>query len=271
LIINIGEIQVLAINFRNEVTSHIHIIIFYAWRLRPYASAPILVLFYNINAPNNNESIEQLISFHSDAKTSAKECVFTTLVQGINDLILFNFIVNILTSSNLVPHYNEIVVKLCNSKINEIEALTMHLSLFLFNILFLTSNHKRLGLYYLWLALLFGISGTLCSLILRYELYSSGNRIIPSENQNFYNLSFTLHGILMIFFLVMPSLYGGFGNYFIPLLIAAPEVVFPRINSFSLLLLAVSYGCIIFSSTSEFGGGTGWTLYPPLSTSQVFL
>jgi cytochrome c oxidase subunit 1 len=139
------------------------------------------------------------------------------------------------------------------------------------NFILCNSNHKRLGLYYLSLALLFGISGTLCSLILRCELYSSGNRIILPENQNFYNLSFTLHGILMIFFLVMPSLYGGFGNYFIPLLIAAPEVGFPRINSFSLLLMAVSYGCIILSTTSEFGGATGWTLYPPLSTSLMSL
>ena len=63
------------------------------------------------------------------------------------------------------------------------------------------------------LELLFGVSGTLCSMILRLELYSSGNRIIPPENQNFYNLSFTLHGLFMIFFLVMPGLYGGFGNY----------------------------------------------------------
>ena len=71
-------------------------------------------------------------------------------------------------------------------------------------------NHKGLGLYYLCSALLFGVSGTLCSMILRIELYSSGNRIIPPENQNFYNLSFTLHGLFMIFFLVMPGLYGGF-------------------------------------------------------------
>jgi heme/copper-type cytochrome/quinol oxidase subunit 1 len=78
-------------------------------------------------------------------------------------------------------------------------------------------NHKSLGIYYLYSSLLFGISGTLCSMILRLELYSSGHRIISSENQNFYNFIFTLHGLLMIFFLVMPGLYGGFGNYFIPI------------------------------------------------------
>ena len=108
-------------------------------------------------------------------------------------------------------------------------------------------------------------------MILRLELYSSGNRIIPPENQNFYNLSFTLHGLFMIFFLVMPGLYGGFGNYFVPIFLGAPEVGFPRVNSFSFLLLPVSYGLILVSTASEFPGGAGWTLYPPLSTSLMSL
>jgi heme/copper-type cytochrome/quinol oxidase subunit 1 len=75
-------------------------------------------------------------------------------------------------------------------------------------------NHKGLGIYYLLSAFIFGISGTLISVLIRIELYSSGNRIISPENQNFYNISITLHGIIMIFFLVMPGLFGGFGNYF---------------------------------------------------------
>ena len=108
-------------------------------------------------------------------------------------------------------------------------------------------------------------------MILRLELYSSGHRIIPPENQNFYNLSFTLHGLFMIFFLVMPGLYGGFGNYFVPIFLGAPEVGFPRVNSFSFLSLPVSYGFILVSTASEFPGGAGWTLYPPLSTSLMSL
>jgi cytochrome c oxidase subunit 1 len=76
-------------------------------------------------------------------------------------------------------------------------------------------NHKGLGIYYLLSAFIFGISGTLISVLIRIELYSSGNRIISPENQNFYNISITLHGFLMIFFLVMPGLFGGFGNYFV--------------------------------------------------------
>merc|ERR1711953_444971 len=79
------------------------------------------------------------------------------------------------------------------------------------------------------------------------------------------------HGFLMIFFLVMPSLFGGFGNYFVPIFQGSPEVVYPRVNNFSILILVVSYFLLILSLMSDFGGGTGWTLYPPLSTSFMSL
>ena len=75
----------------------------------------------------------------------------------------------------------------------------------------------------------------------------------------------------MIFFLVMPGLFGGFGNYFVPIFQGSPEVVYPRVNNFSILILFVSYLFFILSIISEFGGGTGWTLYPPLSTSFMSL
>merc|ERR1712151_517751 len=101
--------------------------------------------------------------------------------------------------------------------------------------------------------------------------YSSGNRIISPENQNFYNISITLHGFLMIFFLVMPGFFGGFGNYFVPIFQGSPEVVYPRVNNFSILILSFSYLFLILSLISDFGGGTGWTLYPPLSTSFMSL
>merc|ERR1712010_337753 len=115
-------------------------------------------------------------------------------------------------------------------------------------------------------AFIFGISGTLISVLMRIELYSSGNRIISPENQNFYNVSITLHGLIMIFYLVMPGLFGGFGNYFVPIFQGSPEVVYPRVNNLSILILSLSYLLVILSLISEFGGGTGWTLYPPLST-----
>ena len=75
----------------------------------------------------------------------------------------------------------------------------------------------------------------------------------------------------MIFFFVMPGLFGGFGNYFVPIFQGSPEVVYPRVNNFSILILLLSYLFLILSLISEFGGGTGWTLYPPLSTSFMTL
>jgi cytochrome c oxidase subunit 1 len=61
----------------------------------------------------------------------------------------------------------------------------------------------------------------------------------------------------MIFFLVMPGLFGGFGNYFVPIFQGSSEVVFPRVNNFSILLLFGSYFLALQSVVSEFGGGTG--------------
>merc|ERR1711865_553984 len=79
------------------------------------------------------------------------------------------------------------------------------------------------------------------------------------------------HGLIMIFFLVMPALFGGFGNYFVPIFQGSPEVVYPRVNNLSILVLFLSFLLIVISIISEFGGGTGWTLYPPLSTSFMSL
>merc|ERR1711953_1468869 len=80
-----------------------------------------------------------------------------------------------------------------------------------------------------------------------------------------------LNGFLMIFFLVMPGLFAGVGNYFVPIFQGSPEVVYPRVNNLSILILFLSYLLLILALISEFGGGTGWTLYPPLSTSFMSL
>ncbi|NQZ99712.1 MAG: cbb3-type cytochrome c oxidase subunit I [Myxococcales bacterium] len=103
-----------------------------------------------------------------------------------------------------------------------------------------------------------GVSGSLYSILLRLELYGSGNRIISPENQYFYSLSYTLHGIIMIFYMVMPGMIGGLGNYIIPIYLGANEVGFPRTNGYSLLLLfPVSISLILVASVIEFPGGTG--------------
>merc|ERR1712060_542198 len=99
----------------------------------------------------------------------------------------------------------------------------------------------------------------------------SGIRLITLENRNFYNLSITLHGLLMIFFLVMPGLFGSFGNILIPLYLGAPEVTYPRINNMSVLIVPLSYSLILLTMNSEFASGVGWTLYPPLSTALMNL
>ena len=101
---------------------------------------------------------------------------------------------------------------------------------------------------------------------MRIELDSSGIRIITTENQNIYNLNITLHGLLMIFFLVMPGLFGGFGNILVPIYLGAPEVTYPRINNMSIIIFPLSYGLMLLSMNNEFAIGTGWTLYPQLPT-----
>ena len=118
-------------------------------------------------------------------------------------------------------------------------------------------NNKRLGIYYLIIGIIIGISGIIISIFIRIELYSTGNRIISPENQNFYNIYITLHGFIMIFFLVMPALFGGYGNYFIPIFQGSPEVVYPRVNNISILIIYLSYFIILISFISEYGGGTG--------------
>ena len=124
--------------------------------------------------------------------------------------------------------------------------------------IFLECNHKTLGLYYIYTGVVMGISGSIYSIVLRLELYTSGSRVISPENQYFYNLVYTVHGILMIFYLVMPVLYGGYGNYIIPVYSSTSEVGFPRVNGLSLLLLVpVSVSYLLVSIGTEFPGGTG--------------
>jgi heme/copper-type cytochrome/quinol oxidase subunit 1 len=102
---------------------------------------------------------------------------------------------------------------------------------------------------------------------MRLEINSSSIRLLTYENQQFfYYISITLHGLIMIFFLIMPFLYSGIGNIFIPINLGVTDVAYPRINNISILLIPLTYTLVGLTLIIEFSIGTGWTLYPPLST-----
>ncbi len=95
-------------------------------------------------------------------------------------------------------------------------------------------------------------------MVLRLELYGPGSRVVSPESQYLYNLVFTAHGILMVFYLVMPVLYGGLGNYTVPVYQGAGEVGFPRASGISLLpLVPVSVSYMVAAGGTEYPGGTG--------------
>ncbi len=152
---------------------------------------------------------------------------------------------------------------------------------------FMSTNHKDIGILYIFAAGFVGFVSVAFTVYMRLELMYPGVQYMCVEGMRFtaaaagectpnghlWNTIITAHGILMMFFVVIPALFGGFGNFFMPLMIGAPDMAFPRLNNLSYWLY-IAGTTLAFSSVfapggdGQTGSGIGWVLNPPLSTSE---
>ena len=126
-----------------------------------------------------------------------------------------------------------------------------------------TVDHKKIGLLYLYTTFFFFLVGGGEALIVRTQLAWSNLKIVSPD---FYNQIFTMHGTTMIFLVVVP-IFAGFGNYFLPLMIGARDMAFPKLNMLSYWL--AFFGGVTLNLSFFLGGApnAGWTSYAPLSTT----
>ncbi len=141
---------------------------------------------------------------------------------------------------------------------------------------FMSTNHKDIGILYLFTAAFLGFISVAFTVYMRLELMEPGVQYMLLDempNGHLWNVLITGHGILMMFFVVIPALFGGFGNYFMPLMIGAPDMAFPRLNNLSYWLYVAGSTLAVCSliapgGNGQLGSGVGWVLYAPLSTNE---
>jgi cytochrome c oxidase subunit 1 len=126
-----------------------------------------------------------------------------------------------------------------------------------------THDHKRIGLMFLGLLLLMFLLGGVFAMALRIELLTPGRTIMGHLA---YNRAFTLHGVVMVWLFLIPSIPSAFGNFLLPLMIGSKDVAFPRLNLASLYLYVLGATITLWGMV-EGGADTGWTFYTPFSTA----
>ncbi|MFP3037805.1 MAG: cbb3-type cytochrome c oxidase subunit I [Candidatus Hodgkinia cicadicola] len=147
-------------------------------------------------------------------------------------------------------------------------------------------NYKNIGKANICFAILSGIIGSIVSIFIRAELHYPGIQIfdkiakiiykrgnLVDKAKHLYNISMTIHGIIMIFYMLIPLFINGFGNLLIPELVGSKNLAVPKAGVISFFILILSFVFVLISllvkgNATDYGAATGWTLYPPLSNSN---
>jgi cytochrome c oxidase subunit I len=129
----------------------------------------------------------------------------------------------------------------------------------------LTTDHKRIGILYLWTILVFFAIASVAAAMMRLELLTPQGDLVTNEA---YNKLFTIHGVLMVWFFLIPSIPTVLGNFVIPMMIGARDVAFPKLNLLSWYIF-VAGGALTLWSIIHGGVDTGWTFYTPYSTTYA--